>query len=570
MTPDIVSESVDMCFDLSAAHRNEVFLKIENLHRNKTFCDVKLIIGEKIIWVHKLLLVASLPYFHSMFTHDLIEKQQESIILKDMDPLAVELVIEFVYTSKININQNNVQTLLRVSTILQVSLVQEKCCEFLEKQLDPSNCLGIYTFAELHGCIELKMKAKNYCDRHFSKVVKEEEFLSLPFERVRWFLDQNELCVRTEKEVYRAAMDWIEQNEGERMSYLPSLLSLVRLHLLPKAFLTMQIESNNAIAKNNFSMELMKDVLKDIEKKVIPVERRVPQGNTVIFCMGGYNKKSFASYEYFNPDTEEWKRLGVIPKPKSGAGALFVGGLLYLVGGRTSSLLDVAAYDSDVVDVYDPFNQEWFTAAKLSVPRHRLGICAIDGTIYAVGGSDGIIHLDSMEKYDAENDRWTPTSSMFIRRMGVGVAVLDGLLYAVGGFDSENRLRSVECYAPESNAWKFVASMNTPRSGAGVTALNGHVYAVGGYNGVTQLSSVERYCPFEDRWTLITPMNEHRSALSVAVTHNKLFALGGYNGERFLDSVEVYDPESGEWRIIQPMLDSRSGAGVAVGTIPIT
>jgi len=199
MTPDIVSESVDMCFDLSAAHRNEVFLKIENLHRNKTFCDVKLIIGEKIIWVHKLLLVASLPYFHSMFTHDLIEKQQESIILKDMDPLAVELIIEFVYTSKININQNNVQTLLRVSTILQVSLVQEKCCEFLEKQLDPSNCLGIYTFAELHGCIELKMKAKNYCDRHFSKVVKEEEFLSLPFERVRWFLDQNELCVRTKK-----------------------------------------------------------------------------------------------------------------------------------------------------------------------------------------------------------------------------------------------------------------------------------------------------------------------------------------------------------------------------------
>jgi len=41
--------------------------------------------------------------------------------------------------------------------------------------------------------------------------------------------------------------------------------------------------------------------------------------------MGGYNKRSFASYDCFNPDTGVWQNLGQMPKPKSGAGAVFVG-----------------------------------------------------------------------------------------------------------------------------------------------------------------------------------------------------------------------------------------------------
>jgi len=566
MAPDMCCDG--MHYDLSEDHQYLVFAKIKELRSSQILCDVQLNVGTKQILAHKLLLASSVPYFHSMFTHGLIESRQDAVTLKDMDPVSVEAIIDFIYTSKITINQRNVQALLRVATLLQVTLIQKKCSDFLEQQLDPGNCLGIYAFAEMHGCVHLKTKAKNYCDRNFSKVVKEEEYLSLPFERVRWFLDQNELCVRSEIEVFDAVFHWVCHEISLRKHHLKSLLSLVRLHLLPKKFIANQLENNEFISKDPDQVDYLCNILKDIELRRIPVSERVPLGSTVIFCMGGYNKKSFSSYECFNPETEEWQVLGEMPKPKSGAGAVFLGGLLYLIGGRTNSAID--KIDSDSLECYDPFTGEWTTLAALNTPRHRLGLGTVDGVVYALGGSDGMIHLNSMEKYDVEEDVWTPVASMMTRRMGVGVAVLDALLYAVGGFDSENRLRTVECYCPETNQWKFSAAMNTPRSGAGVTALNGHVYAVGGYNGVAQLNSVERYCPLEDKWTMITPMNEHRSALSVAVVQNKLFALGGYNGEKFLNSMEVYDPESGEWQIIKPMPDARSGAGVAVGTIPVT
>lgn len=190
-----------MDFNLFPVHSGDVFKKFQSLRAQKLLCDVKIVVEGREILAHKFLLAASVPYFHSMFTHNLIESRQEIITLKDMDPDALETIIDFVYSSELHIDQENVQKLLQMATILQVARVQEKCSEFLMYQLDPSNCLGIYVFAEMHGCTDLKVKAKNYCDRNFNKIVREYEFLSLPFERVRWYLNQDGLCVRSESEV---------------------------------------------------------------------------------------------------------------------------------------------------------------------------------------------------------------------------------------------------------------------------------------------------------------------------------------------------------------------------------
>ena len=190
-----------MDFNLFPVHSGDVFKKFQSLRAQKLLCDVKIVVEGREFLAHKFLLAASVPYFHSMFTHNLIESRQEIITLKDMDPDALETIIDFVYSSELHIDQENVQKLLQMATILQVARVQEKCSEFLMYQLDPSNCLGIYVFAEMHGCTDLKVKAKNYCDRNFNKIVREYEFLSLPFERVRWYLNQDGLCVRSESEV---------------------------------------------------------------------------------------------------------------------------------------------------------------------------------------------------------------------------------------------------------------------------------------------------------------------------------------------------------------------------------
>ena len=87
-----------------------------------------------------------------------------------------------------------------------------------------------------------------------------------------------------------------------------------------------------------------------------------------------------------------------------------------MIGGRTNSAID--KIDSDSLECYDPYTREWTSLAPLNTPRHRLGLGTIDGCVYAMGGSDGMIHLNSMEKYDVVKDEWTPMASMMTQRMG--------------------------------------------------------------------------------------------------------------------------------------------------------
>lgn len=54
--------------------------------------------------------------------------------------------------------------------LLKVPDVISACCVFLERQLDPSNVIGIANFAEQHGCKELHEKANQFIEQHFTQV----------------------------------------------------------------------------------------------------------------------------------------------------------------------------------------------------------------------------------------------------------------------------------------------------------------------------------------------------------------------------------------------------------------
>lgn len=59
------------------------------------------------------------------------------------------------------------QVLLPAANILQLVEVRDACCDFLQAQLHPSNCLGIKAFADLHACEELLTYAQVYTEQHF-------------------------------------------------------------------------------------------------------------------------------------------------------------------------------------------------------------------------------------------------------------------------------------------------------------------------------------------------------------------------------------------------------------------
>lgn len=55
-----------------------------------------------------------------MFTGELAESRQTEIIIRDIEEYAMELLIEYCYTSRIMVDEKNVQMLLPAACILQV------------------------------------------------------------------------------------------------------------------------------------------------------------------------------------------------------------------------------------------------------------------------------------------------------------------------------------------------------------------------------------------------------------------------------------------------------------------
>lgn len=59
---------------------------------------------------HRVILAGCSPYFNAMFTH-FKEKTKERIEIKEIDPGALESLVEFVYTCQILVCEENVQVI---------------------------------------------------------------------------------------------------------------------------------------------------------------------------------------------------------------------------------------------------------------------------------------------------------------------------------------------------------------------------------------------------------------------------------------------------------------------------
>jgi kelch-like protein 2/3 len=143
------------------AYRNiEITMKrsfdtMNDMRKQNLLCDVILVTENDMeIPAHKMVLASCSPYFYAMFT-GFEESRQDRITIQNVDGNALQLLVEYVYTACVEVCDENVQLLLTASNLLQLTDVRDACCDYLQSQLDPSNCLGIKEFADMHGCVDL-------------------------------------------------------------------------------------------------------------------------------------------------------------------------------------------------------------------------------------------------------------------------------------------------------------------------------------------------------------------------------------------------------------------------------
>jgi N-acetylneuraminic acid mutarotase len=187
-----------------------------------------------------------------------------------------------------------------------------------------------------------------------------------------------------------------------------------------------------------------------------------------------------------------------MPYAIGASGIAVVDEKIYLIGGASNLNNSPVA----TVYAYDPISEVWTQKANLHTPRVYLSACAINGKIYAIGGTTQNYEVEfykHVEEYNPLDNTWTQKADMPTGRWGLFTCDVDGLIYAIGGRGGQagESCTINEVYNPLTDTWVVKAPMNTERITPAAGVINNKIYVTGGHGGppIDYLSSTEEYTP---------------------------------------------------------------------------
>lgn len=139
---------------LSKSYSASFFNNLNTLRHSERFCDVELQAGgehTQSIKAHRVVLSSSSSYFEKMFGNDAYNENKEKVVkIKTIDHKILKTLVDFIYTGKIEIDQLNVQELLAAADMLALPDVVTGCAQYLCRELDSSNTLGVSFCNQCH------------------------------------------------------------------------------------------------------------------------------------------------------------------------------------------------------------------------------------------------------------------------------------------------------------------------------------------------------------------------------------------------------------------------------------
>ena len=153
-----------------------------------------------------------------------------------------------------------------------------------------------------------------------------------------------------------------------------------------------------------------------------------------MYVVGGAdNGKSVDDAARYDPASNTWEELPVLPERREHCSAGFIKNVLYVAGGRADGITGI----EPKTWAFDPVTKSWTEKASLAPPRGGLAGAVLSDRLFGLGG-EGNMNASSgvfpdIDVYDPTTNQWQTLPPMLVPRHGYGAAVLDGRIYLAGG-----------------------------------------------------------------------------------------------------------------------------------------
>ena len=280
------------------------------------------------------------------------------------------------------------------------------------------------------------------------------------------------------------------------------------------------------------------------------------------------------------PDAAEPWRVeraadGSAPGGRHEAGAVAVGGRMYLLGGR-------AVGAGQRVDVHDPVAGTWTELGPMPLELHHFQAVAIGTEIWIVGAFTGDYPdetpVPDIHVYDVASGAWRVGGHVpEARRRGSAAATLheDGLVYVLGGNVAGHDGGAVpwfDRFDPTTGVWETLPDAPHARDHFGAAIVAGRLVAAGGRTTelpdpfANTVAATDVYSFADGAWRTAADIPTPRGGAFAAGHGTELIVVGGeVSGvPEALDAAEAFDARTGRWRSLRPLNVGRHSGGAAV------
>uniref|UniRef100_T1JY88 BACK domain-containing protein n=1 Tax=Tetranychus urticae TaxID=32264 RepID=T1JY88_TETUR len=171
-------------------------------------------------------LIYKIPYFYNMLDSDLLISKSAKLQL-DFDEKALESVLKCVEFGIKSIDMENAINVCNLLDYFGIDNLLNDCLNYFHANFSIELLPIIIAQATITSKWINSSALNAFICRHFMKLVETTAWLCYPFETIE-YICALDLMIYTERQVYNAIKDWVNDNSYFRKWYTKKLLQLVR------------------------------------------------------------------------------------------------------------------------------------------------------------------------------------------------------------------------------------------------------------------------------------------------------------------------------------------------------
>ncbi|XP_078703744.1 kelch repeat and BTB domain-containing protein 2-like isoform X1 [Branchiostoma floridae x Branchiostoma belcheri] len=382
---------------------------VGDLQKEGELQDVVLEVEGRRFPCHRLVLSAASPYFRAMFTSDMAESRQNTVVLQGLDADMFEEILSYIYSGTLHVSLDRVQPLYQAADLLQLDYVRDTCSSYMAMNVERSTCVDLYKFAEVFRVDVVLNSCLQYICQHFVEVSSSEEFCSLSVDQLTEIISQDKLEVKEETRVWEAVVRWVQHSREDRLQHLPSILPHIRFNLLTSDD-TAAILEHPLVREDHGSSEAIRNVVQTRNPSLKP-----RLGMTTEMVLLSNIETNDDELLYMNPQegiyiscTEDLPDGELVTVTRDND-------IYTLVNGRGEDYFQLSMLKYNHADnVWEDAGMSSVSACEI-VHSGAATLLEVDGILYYLGAELGEVSaLVRMKKYDMLKDQWQDCSQLLL------------------------------------------------------------------------------------------------------------------------------------------------------------